>query len=180
MATPTTLPAAFVSGNVLTAAQLNDLRGAFRILQVVSTSKTDTFSSSTTGAFTDITGMTVSITPSATTSKIFVTASIVASGVTAGTASRYIRLVRDSTAIGIGDTAGSRISATMTSLTSADTPNSMVINFLDSPATTSATTYKLQFYADASTFYLNRGPSDPDGANGGRFASSITVMEISA
>lgn len=180
MATPTTLPATFVAGDVLTAAQQNALRGAFRVLQVVSTSKTDTFTSATTGAWTDITGMTVSVTPSATTSKVFITAAVMASGVQAGTASRYIRLVRDSTAIGIGDTAGSRISATISSLTSADTPNSMVVNFLDSPATVAATVYKLQFYADASTFYLNRSPSDPNGTNGGRFASSITVMEISA
>jgi hypothetical protein len=35
MAAVTTLPAAFVAGNVLTAAQLNNLRGAFRVLQVV-------------------------------------------------------------------------------------------------------------------------------------------------
>jgi hypothetical protein len=35
MATPTTLPASFVAGNILTAAQLNNLRGAFRVLQVV-------------------------------------------------------------------------------------------------------------------------------------------------
>jgi len=180
MATPTTLPAAFVANTVLTAAEMNNLRGAFRTLQVVSTSKTDTFSSATTGAFTDITGMTVSITPSAATNKVFITAAVMATGVQAGTASRYIRLVRDSTAIAVGDTAGSRISATITSVTTADSPNSMVINFLDSPATTSATTYKLQFFADGITFYLNRGPSDPNGTNGGRFQSSITVMEISA
>jgi hypothetical protein len=35
MATPTTLPASFVAGSILTAAELNDLRGAFRVLQVV-------------------------------------------------------------------------------------------------------------------------------------------------
>ena len=48
MATPTTLPATFVAGNVLTAAQMNDLRGAFRVLQIVSTTKTDTFTTSNT------------------------------------------------------------------------------------------------------------------------------------
>lgn len=180
MATPTTLPAVFVSGNVLTAQQQNDLRGAFRVLQVVSTSKTDTFSSATANAWTDITGMTVSITPSATTSKIFITAAVMAQSAQTGVASRYIRLVRDSTAVGIGDTAGSRISATTTQNVNNDFPGSHVINFLDSPATVSATTYKLQFWQDGTTFYLNRSSSDPNGTNGGRFASSITVMEISA
>ena len=44
MATPTTLPASFTAGQVLTAAQMNDLRGAFRVLQVVQATKANTFS----------------------------------------------------------------------------------------------------------------------------------------
>ena len=43
-----------------------------KILQVVSTTKTDTASTTTSGSFTDISGMSVSITPSATSSKIFI------------------------------------------------------------------------------------------------------------
>ena len=42
-----------------------------KVLQVVSTAKTDTFSTSST-SFTDITGLSVAITPSATSSKILV------------------------------------------------------------------------------------------------------------
>jgi len=74
MAAVTTLPAAFTVGQVLTSTQMNNLRGAFRILQVVSTTLTSTFTSSST-TFTNMTGLTVSITPSFNTSKILVIAS---------------------------------------------------------------------------------------------------------
>ena len=92
MATPTTLPATFVAGNVLEAEQLNDLRGAFRVLQTVSTTKTDTFSSAVT-AFTDVTGLSVSITPSSATSTILVMADV-STYQDAGTSSAWARLVR--------------------------------------------------------------------------------------
>jgi hypothetical protein len=52
---------------------------------------------------------------------------------------------------------------------------------LDSPATTSSTTYKLQIVGSSATWYLNRSASDRDTANyDPRTASSITVMEIAA
>ena len=74
MATPTNLPATFVSGDILTAAQMNNLRGAFRVLQVVRA--TDANSRSTTSSsFTDVTGVSVTITPQSTTSNILVIAS---------------------------------------------------------------------------------------------------------
>jgi hypothetical protein len=71
MATPTNLPATFVAGNILTAAQQNGLRGAFRILQVVSATTTTTTSSSST-TYADITGITATITPQSATNKILV------------------------------------------------------------------------------------------------------------
>jgi len=180
MATPTSLPATFVAGNVLTAAEMNALRGAFRIQQVVSTTKTDTFTT-TAASFTDVTGLSVSITPSATSSKILVVCMIGASGAP-GTASAKIQLVRDSTAIAIGDSASSRTRATQGSLHSgANTPDSVAIVFLDSPNTTSATTYKIQgFTASGQFFGVNRGETDTDAVGTVRSASTITVMEVSA
>lgn len=69
MATPTNLPATAVSGEILTAAYVNNLRGAFRILQVIR--DTDTTDRSTTStSFTDVTGVSVTITPQATTNNI--------------------------------------------------------------------------------------------------------------
>ena len=181
MATPTTLPAAFTAGQVLTAAQQNALRGAFRVLQVVSTTKTDTFSASTSNTFTDITGLSVSITPSATSSKILVLASVIGSATSNGVAN--IQLLRGATAICIGDAASTRPRATTS--TDSNSLNQAVpasINFLDSPATTSATTYKLAINTgdNSGTAYINRTLVDGDDMYSGRYASTITVMEISA
>jgi hypothetical protein len=99
MATPTTLPASFTSGQILTASELNDLRGAFRVLQVVQSTKNNVFSTSS-ATFVDITDLSVSITPSATTSKILVCMSVQTAAGGGGDA--LIRLVRDSTAIAEG------------------------------------------------------------------------------
>jgi hypothetical protein len=180
MATPTTLPASFTAGQVLTAAQQNALRGAFRVLQVVSTSKTDTFTTAST-SYVDITGLSVSITPQSTTSKVLVIVQLSASQ-TFGTNQCATRLVRDSTAIDIGDTAGSRSSAlAQVRGLSADTPLTIPATFLDSPATISALTYKMQaINLSAGTFYVNRSTTDTDNSTHVRTASTITVMEISA
>ena len=53
--------------------------------------------------------------------------------------------------------------------------------FLDSPATTSAVTYKLQMRSlnSGRLFHLNRHHSDADGIGSPRTASSLTVMEVS-
>lgn len=182
MATPTTLPATFVAGNVLTAAQMNNLRGAFRILQVVSTTKTDTFTSTASGAWTDITGFSVSITPRETASRILVIATMNATPFVPGTVARAFRFVRDSTAIGVGDAAGSRLQASFTSAsTLSETPAVFAGMVLDSPNTTSATTYKVQFrQGNATAFYLNRSSADGDSVDGSRQASTITVLEVSS
>jgi hypothetical protein len=179
MATPTTLPATFVAGNVLQAAQLNDLRGAFRILQVVQTTKTDTFQTTST-SYADVTGLSVSITPSATSSKILVIADVKMSSNADGR-TVAIQLVRDSTAIYIGDASGSRRRASAASNGDSSQPTfPATAIFLDSPNTTSATTYKIQATINSGTASINRSDFDVDSTAVGRSASSITVMEISA
>jgi hypothetical protein len=180
MAIPTTLPATFVAGNVLTAAQMNNLRGAFRILQVVSTTKTDTFST-TSGSFVSVTGLTATITPLSVDSKILIVVSIVG-GNDSGTTVFY-RLRRGSTDIDLGDAAGSRIRASGSSYTSnSATATSITMTHLDSPATTSATTYGVHIAAQTGTqnVYINRTHTDTDNTNFARNASSITVFEVSA
>jgi hypothetical protein len=184
MATPTTLPATFVAGNVLTAAQMNDLRGAFRILQVVSTTKTDTFTTTST-SYTDLTGLSVSITPTATSSKVFVIANLNSSQ----TLDRIVQtqLVRGSTAIALGDAASNRTvgsSFTANGVSDAGGVNfgmPQIITYLDSPNTTSATTYKIQIRINAAgTLYVNRTSTDTDSALFPRVISSITAFEVSA
>jgi hypothetical protein len=189
MATPTTLPATFVAGNVLTAAQMNNLRGAFRVLQVVSTNKTDIFSASlASGATTDITGLSASITPSSTDSKVLVLVSFNGIQSTGGNfyASAGFQLKRASTIIGGGTTAGSRTSASATDYQAAINSyanSNLSTNFLDSPATTSATTYQVVMFNNREvtmTCYLNQVGNDGNTSNIGRLSSTITLMEISA
>jgi hypothetical protein len=150
------------------------------ILQVISVSKTDTFSSTST-SFADITGLSVTITPSSTSSRIMV---ICETTITAGGGSGGfygVRLVRNSTAIDVGDAAGSRVQASYGSRTQSDDnmTKTGAFNVVDSPATTSATTYKLQsIIYSGGTIYINRQLTDSDNNGYGRFASTITVMEI--
>lgn len=181
MATPTSLPATFVAGDVLTAAQMNNLRGAFRVLQVVSTAKTDTFTTTST-TFADVTGLSVSITPQSADSKVLVLVSMYGSNAVTAT---YIQtaLLRGATQIALGDTAGNR-----TRVFSANYIDEVaqMFNlggvFLDSPATTSATTYKMQIRTTnaANAAVINRSGQDTDTTSFYRSPSTITVMEISA
>jgi len=180
MATPTTLPSTFVAGNVLTAAQMNDLRGAFRIMQIASTTKTDTFSLSS-ATFTDVTGFSVSITPAFTTSKVLV---LVTMNVCASwqNGNLQARLMRGSTAIAVGDAAGSRTQASNVVAGGNNfTGQTVVISFLDSPATTSSTTYKVQIRGNTgNTTVVNRDLDDSNNAANPRTVSTINVFEVSA
>ncbi len=178
MATPTNLPAAQTTGNVLTSAYVNDLRGAFRVLQTVSTTVTAITASTSSATFVDTTGLSVSITPQSVDSKIFV---MVTMNVGASSADdTFYNLVRNSTNISQG--VGGTNNATMTwrfADGSGTNENfriaSLSTNFLDSPASTSATTYKMQWRTRVGTIYLNRRSDTNVGVT-----STITVMEISA
>jgi len=156
------------------------LTGVGKVLQVVSTNKTDTFSVASSTTFSDITGMSVSITPSSASNKIFIFYNL-NYGCSITGLRAYIKLLRDSTAVGIGDAASNRLrvnSFMNNSMISATA--SVVGSFLDSPSTTSAITYKLQIAAETTTYtqYINRGNQDTDDTTYGRASSQITVMEI--
>ena len=95
------------------------------------------------------------------------------------------RILRGSTAIGVADAAGSRFQANFRDFTDSDSNHARNGSFThsDSPATTSATTYKVQFNSQGDvSMYVNRTGNDADNANawGARCSSSITLMEISA
>jgi hypothetical protein len=148
------------------------------VIQVVSATKTDT-QTFTTATYTDITGLSVSITPTSASSKVFITSNITAYAQT-GNTQGFIRLVRGSTAIAIGDAAGSRVQATTTvGFTNAYQSLSTSFSYLDSPSTTSSTTYKLQVRDEVGySVWINRSQNDTDNYAGGRFISTITAMEI--
>lgn len=154
------------------------------VIQVVSTTKTDTFSM-TSSTYTSVTGLSVSITPTSATSKILIIV-----GMTCGISSDgliFTRLTRGGTAIDVGDAAGSRTQATTAIYTGGSAsivyqllPQNII--FLDSPATTSSTTYGVDIKAEngSTTLYVNRASNDSDVAGRARLASTITVMEIAA
>jgi len=152
------------------------------VLQVVSTNKTDTFSTSST-SYVDVTGLSVSITPSSASNKILVLFQV--NGSQSYAASRaYVRLMRDSTGINLGAAAGSRTPALGGFSTSDNSIPSAPIsgNFLDSPATTSSITYKIQLSMTAGSggAYINQTQQDSNESTQLRMASTITVMEIAA
>jgi hypothetical protein len=90
--------------------------------------------------------------------------------------------LRASTDILLADSAGSRIRASVIVTPVDNTSNlSTNITYLDSPSSTSATTYKIQASAEGgNTLYLNRTNTDSDANNHYRGTSTLTLMEISA
>jgi hypothetical protein len=153
------------------------------ILQVVSVNMPGVFSS-TAGSPTPITGLAATITPSSTSSKVFVVVNL---GRVDGSTATGIafQLKRDSTVIGGGTVVGSRLSTFM-SLSSSpgiDAARAPSANFLDSPSTTSAVTYSVEGYNDVAgsrTFYINRSHTDGNSATAtnSRASSNITLMEV--
>jgi hypothetical protein len=155
-----------------------------KILQVVSVAKTDTFST-TSNSFVDVTGLTLNITPSATSSKILVLCDVKL-GVDAGVSSVKSRIEQtisgSDTYPYIGDSAGSRVRSsfgTYVNETGFIAQDSSTV--LLSPSTTSQITFTYQIREQASgTIYVNRAEGDDDNQNIARTASSLTVMEIGA
>jgi hypothetical protein len=144
------------------------------VLQVVSQTYADT-TSITSSSYTD-TGITVTITPKFSTSKILIIVSVQCSAA----ANQFfpLSLVRNSTLIAQPNSGGSQPSTMngyVGDLNIATEVFNVGMNYLDSPATTSATVYKIQGKTSGGTAAIN---TRPDGV--GKQVSSITVMEIAA
>ena len=133
----------------------------------------------------DITGMSVSITPSSTSSKILVNYSLV---VFANAVYYTMRLLRNSdSTIFIGDQNPSATSQSRGAFGTyqASYVNAMTVaqSFLDSPNTTSATTYKLQAHCPYSSSYtigINTSPVQDNYTYMTNCVSTITAMEVAA
>jgi len=153
------------------------------IIQVVQTQLTSTVSI-TSASFSDITGLSASITPRSTSSKILVCWQVTTNANTQNFTIAF-RLMRGATAINVGDAAGNRLRATASSTTTGggDHPLTNSGTFLDSPATTSSTTYKLQLATEggANTVVNRNNTVDTDSKNPkfSRYASNIILMEVS-
>ena len=165
MATPTNLPADFSPGQVLTAAQMDDLRGAFRILQVVSAT-TSTNATSTSSSLAT-TGLSATITPQSTTSKILAFASMTGGKTAAVTTGIEFAFLRGATNIlTFAKFAGYTTSST-------DTNFGITGIVFDSPATTSATTYAVHFARSVGTGTV-------EVQQGNNTTSTLILCEVSA
>jgi hypothetical protein len=171
-----TLPT--TSGTVLTSASsvASSQLPAGSVLQVVQV-VAFTQQATTSNTYTDITGMSVSITPTSATSKILAIVNV--NGVYAGQriAGVQTRLVRGSTSIAFGDCyAGYQDAAGDQCI------GSVVMQILDSPATTSSTTYKVQFRArtNGTSVIVNINDAPNIQINDNATNSAITLMEIAA
>jgi hypothetical protein len=161
------------------------------VLQVVSTNKTNTFSGTSvqtgSGFFIDVPGMTATITPTSSTSKILVMLSMYVGVTTASSGyQQNVRIRRNSSYPIIGDLEGvrPRVSARI-NMYAINTYTMQVISgcWLDSPASTSALTYQVELggYTASPIVYVNRQETYQNSSNDydGVPVSSITLMEIS-
>lgn len=173
-----TVTTAKIADGAITSAKLS----AGKILQVLSTAKTNTFSSTST-SYTDITGYSVAITPSSTSSKIFIQGFLSVSVNSWNTNGSFFQLVRGSTNIltSSGSSANGSFLMHMKLEVKVLVKRycSSRILFLDSPSSTSEITYKVQGKTTSGTngeFYINY-----NGNAGVNFSATsvITVMEVS-
>ena len=155
------------------------------IIQVKSVTKTDEFSTPS-NSLVDVPGLAVTITPTRSDSKILIMATV-----NVGTDNdnfMYGQLVRGSTHIYRGDAAGNRPRRSFMYYNGTGSSNegmnsTRTITHMDEPATTSATTYKIQIQCATSTgspeAHVNRSERDNNTSQyDARVASSITVMEV--
>ncbi|MBN8532775.1 MAG: DUF2793 domain-containing protein [Rhizobiales bacterium] len=150
------------------------------VVQVAHTVKTDTFTSTISGALTDIPGLSLSVAPTSAANLIRATPRVQGQTSTTGDACSFA-LLRGSTNIGGGVASGNRVSvfAGLQRTTDNNSTSTATALVVDAPGTVSPTLYKVQFILQSSgTLFVNRTHSDSDVAGVGRYSSSITLEEI--
>ena len=181
------------SGNVLTSNgstwASTAAAGGGKILQVVQTHDTTVRSDSVSAATRIvISGLNVTITPAATSSKIYITVRWSGEFSHNDNHTLMFGIRRDSTEVGNPSAAGSRALG-LTNVAQGywngnadDTPDSFYCDYLDSPSSTSAITYHGTVWSQSGsrTLYTNRTNTDSDNNSAERTASTITVWEIGA
>ena len=163
-------------------------RGTGSVLQVVNTHYTTPVSQSVAGGttLTPITGLEASITPASTSSKILIFVRWFGEHNTDGSNWEYMfGITRDGTAIGLPTSTGNHTRGIAMGALSyyasdnASTPETAFYNYLDSPSTTSAVTYRAYVTGGgAETLYTNRVVNNTDGSSYERGTSSIILMEF--
>jgi len=166
------------AGDTVSVGSGATVSGFGKVLQVVQTTKIDTFSGAANGTEMSVTGMSATITPTSSSSKIMVSAVLNYCAIST-TYGAYFK--RGTTIIGVPATVGSRqsIAAGLGFTGDGNQIETGVIEYLDSPATTSGTTYQLFVNNDNSTaIYINRSQFDYNDNRGKRCISTVTLTEI--
>tara|TARA_R100001480_G_C4699328_1_gene177308 strand:+ start:26 stop:646 length:621 start_codon:yes stop_codon:yes gene_type:complete len=177
-----------LAANAVKLAKLGSTTGKNGpILQVVSVSKTDAFSSTSTSTAQDVTGLTINITPTSSSSKLFIQVHI---SVTAGSSYGGHALLLAKVDSGTttypfrGNATGSSTRATFPVSNQGNTgyPDVAAGSFLDTAGSTNAITYKIQHIDESTnnTIYINRETHGTGGAGTCIGTSGITVMEVAA
>lgn len=161
------------------AGTVDTLQRAGNVLQVVSTTKTNTFSTAATSSWVEVTGLNVTVTPSATSSKVLITG-LISVGNSIATAAMYMKVQRNGVDICIGDANGSNQRVMAQTDTREYSQRALPIAFLDSPSTTSSCQYKVYILSLSATMYVNRDGEGGTANSHGIGTSTITVMEIAA
>jgi hypothetical protein len=153
--------------------------GGGKILQVPTPVQLTGRITTTSTSYVDITGMTLAITPSATSSRILI---LIQGGLSQEGSgwSTFVQLLRDSTVIGsgTGSTREDCIAQHEASSSQARNVTQLGIMWVDSPSSTSSVTYKLQFRVNGGTGVL--GGAGQSGTSQGETSSHITLLEIGA
>ena len=155
--------------------------GGGGIVQIKSTHITASFQTQS-ETYTDITGHSVTITPTRADSKILIDYRVSWMHTSSNGASATLRLLRNGTNIGVPVATDDRMGILVLATDSNGNMSNSSINYLDSPATTSAITYKIQIHLDSAggsgghIFGINHWPPNDNY----RGTSSITAYEVSA
>jgi hypothetical protein len=155
--------------------------GSGAVVAVKSATKTDTQTTTSPigTAWVDITGLSITYTPTSASNKILISLSL--QGSTDSATIMFVRVVRDGTLVGVADTAGSRTKVWSQGYeTNVAVVRSICNEFLDAPADTSSHTWKVQFctHSTAGTACVNRTSTDADNSAYGRAISTLTIMEV--
>jgi hypothetical protein len=173
-----TLPIDRIAAGAVTGPKLAD----GMVVQVVHTASATGLSVSTatapltamptTSNATPFSSLDTTITPKSSTNKVLVSVNVICSATTAGAAGALVSIFK-----GSGSTA---IHASYMSLAQSSV-SPLTLEFLDSPATTSATTYKVcASYVGALGWNLNLTPGGAGWFGGGTSLATMTLTEIKA
>jgi len=154
------------------------------IAQAVSTSSTTSVAMSNAApTWVDLSGLSVSITPSSASSKILVTASVCAGQGPSNPYAIWFRLLRDGTPVGVGNSTNNRSEVSFALVPIGtymdDDMGSGGFTYLDSPSTTSAITYKIQGTSRSTgNWSYNMSDDQQNNPGFGQGISTITALEI--